>query len=121
LLKLKESKPIKITIFGNFHGMKFSLIKKRCKIKKKIFSYDMLQKNYIKLCNLYRIGNKLVYLHLKKSCKDENKVKLCTTATLALGPKIVAVVDRWPLCRGHLSYKSSKWNLNKVVSIRRWS
>jgi len=36
-------------------------------------------------------------------------------------PKIVAVVDRWSLFRGHLCYKMSNWNLNKVAVVDRWS
>ena len=38
-------------------------------------------------------------------------------------PKIVAVVDRWSLLRGHLCYKSSEWNLTivAVYVIDRWS
>jgi len=36
-------------------------------------------------------------------------------------PKIVAVVDRWSLFRGHLCSKSLKWDLKIVVVIDRWS
>jgi hypothetical protein len=35
-------------------------------------------------------------------------------------PKIVAVVDRWLLFRGHLCDKSLKWDLTMVVVIDRW-
>jgi hypothetical protein len=35
-------------------------------------------------------------------------------------PKVVAVVDRWLLCRGHLCYKTSKWDLRMEVVIDRW-
>ncbi len=35
--------------------------------------------------------------------------------------KIVAVVDRWSLLRGHLFNKSSIWDLKIVVAIWRWS
>ncbi len=36
-------------------------------------------------------------------------------------PKIVAVVGRWSFLRGHLCYKSSKWDHKMVVVIDRWS
>jgi hypothetical protein len=36
-------------------------------------------------------------------------------------PKIVAVVDRWSLFRGHLCNKSPKWDLKMVVVRGRWS
>ena len=36
-------------------------------------------------------------------------------------PKIVAVVDRWSLFRGHLCNKSSEWDLKMVVVVDRWS
>ncbi len=35
--------------------------------------------------------------------------------------KIVAVVDRWSLFRGHLCNKSSECDYKMVVDIRRWS
>ena len=38
-----------------------------------------------------------------------------------MGPKIVAVVDRWSLFRGYLCYESSKWDLKIVVVVGRWS
>ncbi len=41
--------------------------------------------------------------------------------------QIVAIIDKWPLFRGHLYYKRSKWELKvlvyetgKVVGNRRW-
>ncbi len=36
-------------------------------------------------------------------------------------PKIVAVVDRWSLFRGHLCYKTSNWDLKIVAVVDRWS
>ncbi len=36
-------------------------------------------------------------------------------------PKIVAVVDRWSLFRGHLCNKSAKWDLKMVVVVDKWS
>jgi len=36
-------------------------------------------------------------------------------------PKIVAVVERWSLFKGHLCSKSLKWDLKIVVIIDRWS
>jgi hypothetical protein len=36
-------------------------------------------------------------------------------------PKIVTVVDRWSLFKGHLCSKSSKWDLKKVVIRDKWS
>jgi hypothetical protein len=36
-------------------------------------------------------------------------------------PKIVVVVDRWSLLKGHLCNKSSKCDLIMVVVIDRWS
>ena len=36
-------------------------------------------------------------------------------------PNIVAIVDSWSLFRGHLCYKSSKWDLRMGVVIGRWS
>ncbi len=36
-------------------------------------------------------------------------------------PKIVAVVDRWSLFRGHLCNKGSKWDLKMMVVIDSWS
>jgi len=35
--------------------------------------------------------------------------------------KIVAVVDRWLLIRGHLCYKRSNWDLKIVAIVERWS
>jgi hypothetical protein len=32
-------------------------------------------------------------------------------------PKILAVVDRWSLIRGHLSYVSSRWDPEMMVAI----
>ncbi len=37
------------------------------------------------------------------------------------GHKIVAVVDRWSLFRGHLCYGNSKWDHKIVVVVDRWS
>jgi hypothetical protein len=36
-------------------------------------------------------------------------------------PKIVTVVDRWSLFKGHLFSKSSKWDPKKVVVWDKWS
>jgi len=36
-------------------------------------------------------------------------------------PKIVAVVDRWSLFRGHLCYKKTNWDLKIAAVIDRWS
>jgi hypothetical protein len=36
-------------------------------------------------------------------------------------PKIVVVVDRWSLFRGHLCYKRSNWDLKIVAVVDRWS
>ena len=36
-------------------------------------------------------------------------------------PKIVVVVYRWSLFRGHLYYKSSNWDHKMLVVIDRWS
>ncbi len=35
-------------------------------------------------------------------------------------PKIVAVVGKWSLFRGHLYNKGSKWDLKIVVVVDRW-
>jgi len=32
-------------------------------------------------------------------------------------PKIVAIVDRWSLFKGHLCYERPNWDLKKVVVI----
>jgi hypothetical protein len=37
-----------------------------------------------------------------------------------LGPKKVAVVDRWSLFRGHLYNKTSVWDLKIVVVVDMW-
>ncbi len=37
-----------------------------------------------------------------------------------LDPKIVTVVDRWSLSKGHFCNKSFKWGLKMVVVIDRW-
>ncbi len=36
-------------------------------------------------------------------------------------PKIVTVVDRWSLSKGHFCNISFKWGLKMVVVIDRWS
>ncbi len=36
-------------------------------------------------------------------------------------PKVVAVVGRWSLFRGHLCCKSPIWDLKMVVVVDRWS
>ena len=35
-------------------------------------------------------------------------------------PKIVAVVGRWSLFRGHICYKIQNWDLKMVVVEGRW-
>jgi hypothetical protein len=49
--------------------------------------------------------------------KMHSQLNLCTTTN----QKIVAVVDRWSLFKGHPCKKSFQWNHKIVVVIRRWS
>ncbi len=59
---------------------------------------------------------------------SENKFRKCFRVTVklvyndhTLDPEIVAVVDRWSLCSGHLGSKTPKWDLKMVVVIDMWS
>jgi hypothetical protein len=53
-------------------------------------------------------------------CSSKNTIQSNLRTTTTLG-NIVAIVDKWSLFRGHLYYKTSKWDLRMVDVIDRWS
>ncbi len=61
---------------------------------------------------------------IKKSRRTELKLKYTLKPLYNYhpwDPKVVSVVERWSLFRGHLCNKSFTWDLEMVVILDRWS